>query len=346
MIIPGRYGVALSFPAPIIKAGGDDFAATGDWTPAAGDVKVSKDLGNVANITTLPSAIGGVGSVLWTWPLSATEMEARHVAIQVVDAATKAVKDQGFVVDTLPLGAIQTGKASAGGAATITIGTGRPIKPGQVIEIHGGTNSGDSRYVLSYDGGTGVVTMESNWAVAPDLTSLWTLWPSPTSPGTTLPSVVAASLASQAQTDVRTAVGLAAANLDTQLSTIDNFIDTEVADIVTRITDVQSRIPAALIAGRIDASIGAAAADTINASALAADAANEIRDAIFARAFSAAYGSLTFDEMIKIMSSVMAGIVSGAGTTTMTFRNLANTANTIVATVDATGNRSAVTRTP
>jgi hypothetical protein len=88
------------------------------------------------------------------------------------------------------------------------------------------------------------------------------------------------------------------------------------------------------------------AADAIGASELAADAATEIVTAIFARAFSAGYSSLTFDQLLKVMVAVLAGKVSGAATTTETFRNLADSANVVVATVDASGNRSALTLTP
>jgi hypothetical protein len=42
--------------------------------------------------------------------------------------------------------------------------------------------------------------------------------------------------------------------------------------------DIQSRIPAALVSGRIDASVGAMAANTLTASALATDAVSEIAD--------------------------------------------------------------------
>jgi hypothetical protein len=92
-----KYGAAFSFTAPIPKINDTDFAASGDWTPATGDVKVSKDGGNVANITTLPAAVGGTGSVLWRWALSATEMQAAEVVIQVADAA---VENQAFAIQT------------------------------------------------------------------------------------------------------------------------------------------------------------------------------------------------------------------------------------------------------
>jgi hypothetical protein len=106
--------------------------------------------------------------------------------------------------------------------------------------------------------------------------------------------------------------------------------------------------------GAIDASAIAASAltaakfatDAIDANALAAGAANEVRDAVFARSFSTAYNSHTFDELVKLMAAVLLGKASGLATTSATYRNLADNANAVVATVDADGNRSAVTRSP
>lgn len=94
------YGVAAKIRIPIVKAGSSDFAATGDWTPATGDVKISKDGGNFANVATLPVAIGGTGSVGWEFSFSATEMQAAEIMVQVIDSATKAVQDQAVNIQT------------------------------------------------------------------------------------------------------------------------------------------------------------------------------------------------------------------------------------------------------
>jgi hypothetical protein len=91
------YGVARSIVFPIIKAGETNFAVTGDWTPATGDTKISKDAGNVADTTNNPAAVGGTGSALWSLALTAAELSARVVVIQIVDSATKAVEDQCFI---------------------------------------------------------------------------------------------------------------------------------------------------------------------------------------------------------------------------------------------------------
>lgn len=100
MIVNRKYGVLLAgatlIRIPLLKAFSDDFAAGGDWTPVAGDVKISKDGAAEANIGTLPAYTNGA----WEFVLSATEMQAKQVVVQVRDAATKAVQDDGLLVET------------------------------------------------------------------------------------------------------------------------------------------------------------------------------------------------------------------------------------------------------
>lgn len=55
---------------------------------------------------------------------------------------------------------------------------------------------------------------------------------------------------------------------------------------------------------------------------------------------------LTGREALRVILAGMAGKLSGAATSTVTIRNLADSADRIVATVDADGNRTAVTVTP
>ena len=100
MFFLARYGVQTSFRFAMVKATSSDLAATGDWTPATGDTKISKDGGNVANTSNNPSAVGGTGSVLWSITLTAAELQAGEVVIQIVDSATKAIEDQTLVIYT------------------------------------------------------------------------------------------------------------------------------------------------------------------------------------------------------------------------------------------------------
>lgn len=56
-------------------------------------------------------------------------------------------------------------------------------------------------------------------------------------------------------------------------------------------------------------------------------------------------GTYSVQEVLRIMVGVLAGKVSGGGTTTLTFRDLSDTLNIVAATVDSSGNRSGVTIT-
>jgi hypothetical protein len=55
-------------------------------------------------------------------------------------------------------------------------------------------------------------------------------------------------------------------------------------------------------------------------------------------------GATTAAESMRLQNSALAGKASGMGTTTATFRDLADSKDRIVATVDASGNRTAITR--
>lgn len=94
MFLLAKYNTQTTFVFPVVKRAVVDLAVSADWTPATGDTKVSKDGGNVANTTNNPAAVGGTGSALWSLTLTATELSAAEVVVQIVDSATKAIEDQ------------------------------------------------------------------------------------------------------------------------------------------------------------------------------------------------------------------------------------------------------------
>lgn len=95
-----KYGVARHIFIPVVKRAVVDFAVGADWTPAAGDVKISKDGGAAANVTNLPVAIAMGNTAIWDFSLTATEMQAALVVVTVADSATKVVEDQAFIIET------------------------------------------------------------------------------------------------------------------------------------------------------------------------------------------------------------------------------------------------------
>ncbi len=95
-----KYGVATHLYKPIVKRGVVDFAVGADWTPAGGDVKISKDGGAAANVTNLPTAITMGNTAMWDYSITATEMQANVINITVADSATKVVEDQFHEIET------------------------------------------------------------------------------------------------------------------------------------------------------------------------------------------------------------------------------------------------------
>lgn len=95
-----KYGVARHIYVTVTKRSAVDFAVGADWTPAGGDVKISKDGGAAANTTNLPVAIVMGNTAIWDFSITATEMSAAQVVVTVADSATKAVEDQFFCIET------------------------------------------------------------------------------------------------------------------------------------------------------------------------------------------------------------------------------------------------------
>ena len=128
-----KYATAVHLYKPIVKRGVTDFAVGADWTPAAGDVKISIDGGAAANVTNLPTAITMGNGAIWDFSLVSGELTGKKIRITVVDAATKAVEDTAFEIDTY-------GHASAQHVIDLTDGVraGLTALPNAAAEAAGG----------------------------------------------------------------------------------------------------------------------------------------------------------------------------------------------------------------
>jgi hypothetical protein len=109
MIFQLKYGAATVAAThihyPLVKRAAVDFAASGDWTPQAGDVRVSKDGGVTwANIGTLPTAVNPTANgpaQLWRFVFTGTELQGKRVLVMISDATSgKAVEDSFFIIET------------------------------------------------------------------------------------------------------------------------------------------------------------------------------------------------------------------------------------------------------
>jgi hypothetical protein len=169
------WGTATTFRAPVVKAGSTNYAIVGtDWTPATGDVKISKDGGAFANIATPPSTVTLSGSAAWTWTLSAAETEATEIVIQVIDQdVTKVIQDQFFRLQTTKAGALQVGvpqAAQSAGDTAITLDATAAAQTdfykGSVVTIISGDGANQARIITAYNGSTKVATIDRGWDVA------------------------------------------------------------------------------------------------------------------------------------------------------------------------------------
>jgi hypothetical protein len=184
---------------------------------------------------------------------------------------------------------------------------------------------------------------------------------------------------------VRSAVGLAAANLDTQLTTIDDLIDTEVAAIYSRLgapagASISADIAAVkvdtaatlvdttgleLTLGNMDSKLGTPSEGSISEDIAAVQGAvNQVLEdtgttgVVVATASKTGYAlaaagldSIVIEtgcsarQALSVIAAATAGQVSGAGTGTVTLKGAGVATTRIVATTDTDGNRSAVTLT-
>lgn len=108
---------------------------------------------------------------------------------------------------------------------------------------------------------------------------------------------------------------------------IDGIVDTILVDT----NELQGLISSSKIAAQVKGMD----ANVLTASALKADAVDEIHDEVIE-------GAITHRQMMRLILAVLTGKSSGGGTTTLTFRDIGDAKDRLVVTVDSDGNRSAV----
>lgn len=86
-------------------------------------------------------------------------------------------------------------------------------------------------------------------------------------------------------------------------------------DVETDTADIQSRIPAALVSGRIDASVGAMASNTLTAAAIATDAGAEIADAVLDELLSGHTTSGSLGAVVTLVRQFLQNRIKHNGTT-------------------------------
>lgn len=333
-------------------------------TIAAGDFQVSKDGGAFANLTNLPVATG-VGVQL---SLTNTEMNADNVTIACVDQTSPPewcdtivnVQTSARQVDDLAYPAT-SGRSMVVDAAGLVDANAVKLGP---------TGAGTAQTA----GDVGAKTAGLTFTVAGMVDSNVIDWKGAAAPAMTGDAF--ARLGAPAGASV--SADIAAVKVDT--ANIYGKVDTEVAAIITTLgvagagltalgdvrianldATVSSRLASAGYTAPDNASITAIKAKTDNLPSDPADesliiaatdalatlinavpTANGNADALLDRADAIETG-WTLRKVLRIMSAAINGKVSGGGTATNTFRNITDSKDRVTSTVDANGNRTAVT---
>lgn len=116
-------------------------------------------------------------------------------------------------------------------------------------------------------------------------------------------------------------------------------VKTSVGAVTGAVGSVTGSVGSVAVGGITTTSFGVGA---IDAAALATDAVNEVADGGLDRANGIEPG-ITLRGSQRLILAATAGKLSGAATATVTIRNVGDTKDRITATVDADGNRTAVT---
>jgi hypothetical protein len=236
----------------------------------------------------------------------------------------------GFALPTIS----EHGLAQAGSASTITLAstasTTDDVYNGSLIYLSTSTGAGQARLITDYVGSTRVATVEPAWSVTPGSGSVYKVIPFGATPWNAawdaeVQSEVADALAvydppTNAEMEART---LVAANYATAAG---------VSAVETDTQDIQARLPAALVSGRIDASVGAMAANTLTASALATDAVDEIVDAVWDEVLTAATHNIANSagrRLRQVRSALYTGTAQAGASLSITLDTGASTTNDI-----------------
>ena len=288
-----QKNVAYRVTFPIFDADGD--LVTG----ATGlDSEVSKDGGTFADCTNEATEIA-TSSGMYYLDLTSTEMNADTVAV-IVKTTSSGAKTTPLVMYPEEVGDVRVNVTAYGGTAG-TFSAGRP----EVNTTHVAGTSQTARDIgasvlLSSGTGTGQISLSSGAVTAGTVSDktgyslssagIQAIWDALTSALTTASSIgkllvdninatISSRLASASYTapldaaGTRSAIGMASANLDTQLAAIAGYIDTEVSAIKAK-TDLIPASPAAV------GSPMTLAADSVTAAALAVDAVAEIQSGL------------------------------------------------------------------
>jgi hypothetical protein len=238
----------------------------------------------VTNLTNAPTA-GDLTATMKTsventvWNANASAHTSAGTLGGNLDVKVSTVSGGSFT--NADFGIVDTGTAQSATSTTIVLRAAAAFANtelvGQTVFIaSASTGSGQVRQITAYNGATDTATVDA-WTTTPTGTITYRVFATAPASATILAPVnVTQWLGSSAPANTGDAFARLGAPVTATISQDIAAVKTDTANAVTKATDIQGRIPTALVSGRIDASVGAMAANVVNASALASDAVAEI----------------------------------------------------------------------
>lgn len=312
------YGSPFTIVYPFLDADGD--LVTGASTP---DAEVSKNGDTFADCTNESTEIATSSGVYYL-TLTATEMTADVITV-IAKSATSGMKTTVATLYPRKLVTIRSGTSASAGSATSTIVL--DASASAVDDFYNGMvciatidSNVEVRVISDYVGSTQTASVVPDWNVAPDNNDTF---------------VVKLTEGGQIQQS----------NVTAWNGTTVPGTDTAGYPKVT--------IKDGTGAGELDTSSGVVLAKDHTGANLATAAALDAVDNFIDTEVQAikdktdlipgTQDGKTFAETLLLIASVLLGKASGLGTTTAVFRSLDDAHDRVTATVDADGNRSAVT---
>jgi hypothetical protein len=304
---------------PMVKRAVVDFAVSADWTPAAGDVKIAVDGAAPTNVANLPTAVASGNGAYWEFILTAAELTCKQAIVTVVDSATKAVEDQAFLVETY-------GNASAMYQADLSAAN----LPANAVQVNGTAQTARDLGATLGVAGAGLTALGDARIANLDAAISTRTKPADTQAAVTLVATTTALTNAPTAGDLTAAMKASVTTAATAATPIAASVTGAVGSVTGAVGSVTGNVGGNVV-GTV-ASVVGSIGSIVNAGI----------DLIFDRA-AGVETNYTVRQALRLILSAVSGKLSGAATATILVRDLNDTKNRITATVDGSGNRSAIT---
>lgn len=359
--VPDCYNNCLPFPIhglpyvvvfPILDADGD--LVTG----AAGlDSEVSGDCNTFANCVNEAQEIP-TSSGIYYLALTAAEMGNQVVTVQVKTSTSGAKTTVLTLYPMVHCGVVRTGTSAGGSSSTIVLDAGAStVDQAYAGHVIAATIDGtlEVRMIYQYVGSTKTASVHPNWVTAsPDADDTFEIYNLGFG---FMPHTIAGNIWGNVQGSVGTVAGYVSGSVGSVAGNVGGNVVGSVGSVTAGVTLANDAITAAKFdestafplksadSGSTAVARTGADSDTLETLSDQIDGvsvAASVADIVTGILAGTIEGTLTLAQVLRVLLAEAAGITTGSRTTSIAFRDQADTKDRIAGTMDSTGNRTAV----